>query len=220
MQFSEKTLEILKNYSLINPSMMFRKGSVLKTVSPLKTVFSSASIAEEIPRDFAIYDMSKFLASLTLFKEPTLIFEEKYLTIYEGSQKVNFTYADPSMIVTVDATKGDIRMPSEDISFTLNSNDLQRLLKFLSVLSLPEISITGDGSKIYIKTVNSKDRTSDNFSIEVGETDKEFNIIYKSDNLKFINGDYEITLSMEGLARFTTGSVSYYIMCESNSTFA
>lgn len=219
MKFSDRTLEILKNYSLINPSMVFKHGSILKTVSPIKTVFSNAAITEEIPTDFAIYDMSKFLASLSIFKDPKLDFHDKYLTISEGSQEVHFTYADPSMVVAPDPTK-EIRLPTEDVKFTLNANELQRIVKFLSVLSLPEISITGENGKIYIKTINSKDRTSDNFSIEVGDTDRDFNLIYKSDNLKFINGDYDVTLCLKGLARFTTGTVSYYVMCESNSTLA
>ena len=39
MKLSENTVNVLKNFSGINQSLQFKAGNVLKTISPLKTIF-------------------------------------------------------------------------------------------------------------------------------------------------------------------------------------
>ena len=44
MKFSTDTLSVLKNFSTINPSIVFKPGSVVRTISPQKTVMAAATI--------------------------------------------------------------------------------------------------------------------------------------------------------------------------------
>ena len=56
MKLSEKTLNLLKNFSTINQSILFKQGSSLRTISVMKNILAEAVIDEEIPQDFGIYD--------------------------------------------------------------------------------------------------------------------------------------------------------------------
>ena len=60
MKLTEKTLNLLKNFASINQSILFKKGSTLRTMSVMKNILAEADIGEEIPQDFAIYDLVQF----------------------------------------------------------------------------------------------------------------------------------------------------------------
>ena len=56
MKLSKSTLDILKNFKEINQSILFKQGNSLKTISVMKNILAEATIEEELPRDFGIYD--------------------------------------------------------------------------------------------------------------------------------------------------------------------
>ena len=61
MKLSEQTIEILSNFSGINPNMVFKEGNTLSTISEAKNILASATIEERIPREFGLYDLGEFL---------------------------------------------------------------------------------------------------------------------------------------------------------------
>ena len=81
MKLSARTIQVLKSFAQINPSLIFTPGNEIKTVSPQKTILAKATIAETIPQQFAIYDLVKFLGVLSLFNDPDLEINEKFITI-------------------------------------------------------------------------------------------------------------------------------------------
>ena len=54
MKLSDKTLSVLKNFSTINQSLLFKQGNKLRTISVMKNILAEATITEEIPTDFGI----------------------------------------------------------------------------------------------------------------------------------------------------------------------
>jgi len=74
MKLSDKTLSVLKNFSTINQSILFKQGNKLRTISVMKNILAEANISEEIPKDFGIYDLSQFLNGLSLHQNPELDF--------------------------------------------------------------------------------------------------------------------------------------------------
>ena len=66
-----------------------------------------------------------------------------------------------------------------------------------------------------------KNDTSNDFSIVVGESDKEFVFNFKEENLKIVPGTYEVVVSSKLLSRFQSQSydLTYYIALEPDSTF-
>jgi hypothetical protein len=57
--------------------------------------------------------------------------------------------------------------------------------------------------------------------LEIGDTDKEFKANIKIENIKFLQMDYEVSLSKKKIARFSSdeGKIIYYIALDSTSTF-
>ena len=54
MKLSDKTLTLLKNFSSINQSILFKEVISLRTISVMKNILAEATIEEELPKDFSI----------------------------------------------------------------------------------------------------------------------------------------------------------------------
>jgi hypothetical protein len=220
MKLSESTVNLLKNFSSINQSILFKSGTKLRSISVMKNILVEANIAEDIPRDFGIYDLNQFLNGLSLHTSPDLDFgDEDYVIIKEGRMRSKYFFADPSVIVS--PPEKEISLPSEDVCFELTSQQLDRLKKAASVYQLPDISAIGDGNEIKLVARDKKNDTSNDFSIVVGETDAEFVFNFKEENLKIVPGNYEVVVSSKLLSRFQNKNidVTYYIALEPDSSF-
>ena len=222
MKLSDNTLTILKNFAGINNSILVKKGNKLRTISVAKNILAEADISpEEFPRDFAIYDLNQFLNGLSLHQDPEMDFSEaSYLTIREGRRKVKYFYADPAVIIS--PPEKEITLPSEDVHFQLDSSSLDKLLKAAAVYQLPDFCVVGNAGVIKLVVRDKKNDTSNEYSIKVGETDKEFIFNFKVENIKIIPGAYDVVVSSKLLSRFTNTSfeLKYYIAIEPDSTFA
>jgi hypothetical protein len=214
MQFSDETLAVLKNFSSINPSVMFKPGQTIRTISPQKTVMAAASVDETFDTPAAIYDLGRFLSTLSLFTNPDVDFQENKFVIKSGRSKVNYTYASESMIIT--PPDKDIALEGE-VNIQLNWADLQNVIRAAGVLSLSEVAFIGDGNCISLAAVDSKNPTADKYDVVVAEnvsTDP-FEMLIKVENLKLMPADYEVTLSSKGLAHFKSSAVQYWIAVQS-----
>ena len=221
MKLSDNTLTILKNFAGINNSILVKKGTKLRTISVAKNILAEAEIRpEEFPRDFAIYDLNQFLNGLSLHQDPEMDFsEESYLTIREGRRKVKYFYADPAVIIS--PPEKEITLPSEDVHFQLDSSSLEKLLKAAAVYQLPDFCVVGNAGVIKLVVRDKKNDTSNEYSIKVGETDKEFVFNFKVENIKIIPGAYDVVVSSKLLSKFTNTSfeLNYFIALEPDSTF-
>ena len=221
MKLSDKTLSLLKNFSNINQSILFKKGSSLRTISVMKNILAEATITEEIPKDFGIYDLSQFLnVNTTLFNSPELDFvNDGYVLIHEGRSRQRFFFADPNVIIT--PPEKAIELPSEDVSFELSTDQLDRLLKAAAISQLPDLSVVGGEGVVKILVRDKKNDTSNDYSVVVGETDKEFSFNFKVENIKVLPGTYDVVVSQKLLSRFTSKNhdLTYYIALEPDSTF-
>ena len=220
MKLSDKTILLLKNFSSINQSILFKAGTKLRTMSVMKNILAEATIDEELPKDFGIYDLNQFLNGLSLHQSPELDFaKDEHVVIKEGKMRSKSCFADPSVIVS--PPEKEITLPSEDVSFSLTSQQLEKLKKAASIYQLPDISAIGDGGVVKLVARDKKNDTSNDFSIVVGETDKQFVFNFKEENLKIIPGSYDVVVSSKLLSRFTAQNyeLTYYIALEPDSTF-
>ena len=221
MKLTEKTLNLLKNFASINQSILFKKGSTLRTMSVMKNILAEADIGEEIPQDFAIYDLVQFLNGISLYGDPELDFQnESYLTIRDGkNHRTKYFFADPSVVVAPpDKT---LTLPTEDVSFTLDTNNLTQLLKAAAIYQLPDLAVVGDNGVVQLVVRDKKNDTSNDFSIVVGETDNKFSFNFKVENIKILPGTYQVAISEKLLSRFVNENynLTYYIALEPDSTF-
>ncbi len=142
MKLSESTLSLLKNFKDINQSILFKKGSKLRTMSVMKNILAEATISEELPKDFGIYDLSQFLNGLSLHQSPELDFaNDGHVVIKEGRMRSKYFFADPNVIIT--PPEKAIELPSEDAVFDLSTDQLDKLLKAAGIYQLPDLAVFG-----------------------------------------------------------------------------
>ena len=220
MKLSDSTLSLLKNFSSINQSILFKEGSKLRTISVMKNILAEATVSEDFSKDFGIYDLNQFLNGLSLHSSPELDFaNDGYVVIREGRSRSKYFFADPNVIVT--PPDKAITLPSEDVCFELSTDQLDKLLKAAAVYQLPDISAVGEAGVIKLVVRDKKNDTSNNHEIVVGETDSEFVFNFKVENIKVLPGTYEVVVSQKLLSRFTSKNhdLTYYIALEPDSTF-
>jgi hypothetical protein len=220
MKLSESTVSLLKNFSSINQSILFKEGQKLRSISVMKNILVEANVSEEFPKDFGIYDLNQFLNGLSLHSSPDLDFDnDQYVVIKEGRSRSKYFFADPSVIVA--PPEKEITLPTEDVCFQLTSQQLEKLKKAASVYQLPDISVIGENGVIKLVARDKKNDTSNDFSIVVGETNTNFVFNFKEENLKIVPGNYDVVVSEKLLSRFQNQNidVTYYIALEPDSTF-
>jgi hypothetical protein len=219
MKLSKETTEILKNFAAINPSLVFQAGSIQKTVSPQKTVLAKANITESFDKEFAIYDLTQFISTVSMFEDPDLKLGDDSLVITNGKAKTTLRYAKSDLIQSPPSK--EINLPSTEISFTLEAAALQSALRAAGVLGLPELALIGRGKKAYLAAIDSRNEGTNSFEYEVGESSNNYRMIFKIENLKILNRDYEVRVSAKGIAHFASkaNDVEYWIATEQSSKY-
>ena len=220
MKLSDKTISVLKNFSSINQSILFKEGSKLRTISVMKNILAEATVTEEFSRDFGIYDLNQFLNGLSLHASPELDFgNDGYVVIREGRSRSKYFFADPNVIVT--PPEKAITLPTEDVCFELSTSVLDKLLKAAAVYQLPDICAVGEAGVVKLVVRDRKNDTSNAHEEVVGETEAEFSFNFKVENIKVLPGTYDVVVSQKLLSRFTSKNhdLTYYIALEPDSTF-
>lgn len=227
MKLSKETLEVLKNFAIINSSILIQKGKNLVTISNSKTVLANAAIKEDFKISFGIYDVGSFLATLTLFEEPELIFKgNRFMSIKDAKSKASckFFFVDETIIKKPPVN--ELTLNTEDVKFNISETDLAKILKASQVLSLEDIIITNEDGKIIITACDIKNPAANTYSLEVADSDikDEFKLVIKTEKLRMLPGDYSVSIQAQGdafLSYFynTTLDAKYWIALESKSTF-
>ena len=221
MKLSDKTIDLLENFSSINQSILVKKGTKLRTISVMKNILAEAEVDENFEKDFGIYDLPQFLNGVGLMNDPDIdLKHDSYMIIREGkTTKVKFAFADPEVIIT--PPEKPISLPSADVCFQLESVQLQKLLKASSVYQLPDLAAIGNGEEITLVVRDKKNDNSNEFALTVGKTDKTFEFNFKIENIKLIPGSYDVVISKKLLSKFTNSNynLDYYIALEPDSIY-
>lgn len=222
MKLNSETVNMLKNFSTINQNLLIKEGSTLTTMSAMKNIVAKATIEESFPREIAIYDLNEFLSSSSLFKEPVMDFDEQFLIIKEENSrgtKLKYFYSDPSVVTSPSKT---ITMPSEDVTFELTSDMLDKLKKAASVIQAPDLVFERNDEGSFLTVRDKKNDTANNFSLEVEcSSNAKFQFFFKVENLKLLPGSYDVTISQKNISHFKskTVNVEYWIALEPESTY-
>tara|TARA_Y100001951_G_C11202869_1_gene218193 strand:+ start:122 stop:793 length:672 start_codon:yes stop_codon:yes gene_type:complete len=221
VKISPATIDILKNFSEINQSIVIKEGKTIKTVNSLKNILAHAEVKEQFPKEFAIYDLNEFIGLLSTMSEPELSFNDNYVAVSSGKRKVKYRYADPSYIVKPEK---ELSMPEGEIKFTLKEDVYVNLTKSATILQLHDVYLKGcdKSNKMFLCATNKKNDSSNDYSEEVGEgVPKKFNVVIKKENLKIVPGDYYVSISSQGISHFknTKSDLEYWIALEPTSDY-
>ena len=223
MKLSDNTKMVLRNFATINQNLVIKEGSELLTMSAMKNIVAKAEVEETFPKEIAIYDLNEFLASISLFAVPVLEFEEQYLIIKEEEhphKKLKYFYSDPSVVQTPSKT---ISMPSEEVSFELKIEKLLEMKKAAGVISSPDMVLQKLNGSSSLLAKDKKNDTANNYSSDIKtDGDGEFEFYFKVENLKLLDGDYDVKISSKNISHFKNqkSSIEYWIALESESTYS
>ena len=216
---SKKTLDVLKNFSTINSSIVFRKGSTVRTISNAENILAKFTGEEVFPADFAIYDLSQFLSGISLFNDPQLEFTSNdYVSIRGGRTSAKYYFSDPE-ITLKSAPEKNVNFPGADLQFNLTGDDLIALQKASAVYSLPDLTFQSEEGLDTIKLIlrDKENDTSNTYDLSVaGCATGTFSLDVKIENIRLLPGDYSVKVSKHLISEWTNQNVdlTYYIALE------
>ena len=216
MKLTKKILTTLKNYATINPGIIFKPGSVIRTISIEQNIYAECDIGVEFPVEFCIFDLGEFLSTVSIFNDADLEFSDEYVTISEGKSSVRYYYSSP-MVVT-----GVTNVPtfeSGDTQFSLTQPEMSSLLKASSILDLDTLNVTADEGGVLLSVTNSDNCTSNKFTHHVDtDTTGELGDSISIDNLKMLSMDYDVEIVSEEFIHFNnpTEGVRYWVTVDAD----
>jgi hypothetical protein len=223
MHISKETLSILKNFRDLNSNIYVVPGNTIKTITPAKNVMAWATVQENFPVEFGLWDLTSFLGTVSLFDDPDFDFQDKYVTISGGkSSRVKYYYSDPSLLTI--PTK-NVNMPDAVVDIDLDEDIFNELKKAASVLGLPDLSFVSNGSEISAILSDKSNATNNTYSLDISNAkfpeDAEFSFDFKIDHLRFIPGSYRMKIAEKVVSEFqnTTSNLTYWVAVQSTSSY-
>jgi hypothetical protein len=213
MKLNENTTRILNNFASICTQMKFEAGNVIMTRSEAGDIVAGATLDQEFPQNFAVYELPRFLNVLKSFKEPNLDFKEYFVTIGEGKRNVRYVYTDPTTITSVDYSKKP-KLPKEIATFKITYEQLAQVLKTASILKLDTISFESKNGVVKIIAHNPDNDSTDTVEDEVGVSDIDFSVHYQANIISVLPYDYNVTVYESRVTKFSTDNLYYYILAK------
>jgi|TARA_B110000093_G_scaffold133881_1_gene143284 hypothetical protein len=223
MKLSNNTISVLKNYASINQNLVIKEGKELTTMSAMKNIIAKAEVEEEFPQEVAIYDLNEFLSCLSLFQSPNLEFESTFVTITEENKpttKMKYFYSDPSVVTTPSKM---ITMPSNEITFTLDSATLSDITKASAVISSADLVLENTNGTPSLTVKDKKNDTANSYSRGVDtQGEGKFSFFFKVENLKLMDGKYTVQVSSKNISHMKNEStpIEYWIALEPESKYS
>ena len=222
MKLSQPTIDILKNFSAINPNIIFKEGNTISTIAEAKNIMASATIEERIPREFGIYDLNEFLSTITLVDDPELDFGKDSITVRDNATSIEYFYSSPEVLT---APNKNVAMPKADVKVTLTADLISKVKKAAAVLGHATLQISGKKGVVTAQIIDLKNKTANKYSVIIDESnacEETFSFIIVIGNLKMLPGDYTVSISSKLISHFKNNStlkVEYWIALEKDSTF-
>jgi hypothetical protein len=220
MKLSKESLEILKNFAGINSNILIEPGKKIKTMSVAKNIFASATVGDEFPSEFAIYNLSEFLGVLSLFDKPELDFKGDVVTVTDEGSRMKVKYLAASKEILI-YPKQDVKEPPFDVKLSIKSDDLLRLQKGAAAIAAPDLQICSTDEGIVIRVCDKKNKDSNAVDILVSDVPQSatFSFNLRMENMKMLPGEYAVAISSKGLSRFESKDATYFLALEADSSY-
>lgn len=215
MKFSEFTLTILKNFSTFNSGIVLNQGKMQKTMSPDKKLLAEVELEDEIPNQFAIYDLNQFLGNVSAL--PDLTFKKDEVVMSDGEVTMAYKACSPEVVISPPDKKLTIENP--DAVFDLSQTTVSKLIRLAAMNSLPNISVIGKDGKVIVQVHERKNDKSNHAETVIDEhSGPDFNATFEAEKLKMIPDDYLVEVKNNAFAKFTSKNrkLVYFVALEAN----
>lgn len=232
VNLTRQTKLILQNFATINPSIVIKKGSVIKTIAIAENVLAEYEGEEYWPKDFAIYDLGQFLSAInTMWGDQPPILEflnEDYVNIRNahGNGVIRYYFSDPEITLKTSPEKS-VPWPGTSIEFDLPWDMLESIISISSQMKLDDIQfISSDAKEPVIKMCDRENETSNTakFNPPLGSSDGSHELSLRIENLKIYskNVSYKVRVSDQMLSEwvvtdiegFNDVNLKYYVALE------
>ena len=222
MKLAESTREVLKNYSEIDPRLVYREGTSVWTQNMERSILAHAELEESIPNKGFLYDIGRLLGILSTFgKDVEVEFHDTQIALAEGDRNARITLSPPEMEPERvmerlgtdgwDDTQGTIRLAKKDLA---------HIMKSARIFGLGHVAFHSDGISTYLSAVDALGEVEDTASVKIAEERKgsSFKHFLGIETIKLIDSDYDVTLYERGVAVFDSvddgAKLTYWIACE------
>tara|TARA_R110002153_G_scaffold27498_6_gene85402 strand:+ start:1689 stop:2402 length:714 start_codon:yes stop_codon:yes gene_type:complete len=226
MELSSRTLGILRNFGDINQNLLVDDPKELITVSETKTILAKATIDESLDQRFGLYQVNEFLSCLSVVEKPSLKFGKDRVTISDeaGISSIQYVYSNEENL-TVPSVRS-IPMPDPEVKFNLTVRDLAKLRKATGVFDYTNVIVSKINEVVTLSAVELSDDdvnvsklvngSAHRYDIAVGgdwNCGDDSVFVLDINNLKLIEGNYEVELSSKMISHFvnTESSIEYWI---------
>ena len=138
---------------------------------------------------------------------------------YFGS--VKYFFAEKDILTT---PQKDITMPDPEFTILIQEESLNRVRKAAAVLGHSELAISGEDGVINATILDDKDATANVFKLELAHDHNcknSFNFVINISNLKFLPGDYQLSISSKLIShwQYSAVPVEYFVALEKSSEY-
>lgn len=219
MKITDKTLDIFKNFAGINSGMILKKGTKQSTIAPDDAIYVEATLTDDFPSDFGLYELPKFLTNLSLLESPELEFGGNVVEMRD-KDGLTLTYrgCSPELIHAPSEKAAALKIDNPDVSLALSVSQIQKLLKVAAVNTFTHLTIFGSNGKLGVKVSDRASDTSNTGVMELGEwtQNTDFECVFKVEQLKIIPQNYNVTIMKDSFAIFQNqdNTLKYVIALE------
>lgn len=215
MKLSEFTVSILKNFSGINSGIVLSQGKMQRTMSPDRRVLAEVELEDELPCNFAIYDLNQFLGNIATL--PELTFSANEVVMSDGEVTMAYKACSPEVVISPPDKKLTINDP--DAAFDLSQSTVSKLIRLASMNSLPNLTVMGKNGKLTVQVHEKKNSKSNFAETVVGNFDgPDFTATFETDKLKMLADDYSVVIKEKAFAKFSSKNrnLVYFVALEAN----
>lgn len=234
MKLSKTSIDIIKNFSSINPGIIFKAGNQLKTVSPQKNIMGVATIQEKFDTEVGIYDLNSFVSVITMNEDNDFDVNEDNIKIIQkielgkddkGKAKTAISvnnYKPSAKNLIVAPPDKPIQFPEPEIRLHIPEKIISHVFNMAGIFASPHIGLSSDGENVSISAfdVGGQKSHSNVTTFEEGNGDS-YSLHFKIECLKLFPGDYDVEISTKGVSHWKNKQVDveYWITIEPGSTY-
>jgi len=214
MKLTTATLNVLKNFATINQGIVVNKDQPVYTKTVSNSLLAKVSF-DDLNENFALYDISGYLQTLSLFDDPDIKFNDNNMTISDGIQSVKRHYSSIDVIDYPEAEQiKKIESMTENAitDFVLSGEQLSKILKASAVMKFDTLTLESTGETIKAKLSDSSNCTADTFELDLGLCERAFEVKLFVENIKVLPVSYNISV-LDNLVCFNneTLKLSYWL---------
>jgi hypothetical protein len=219
MILSDATIEVLQNFSAINPSMVLEWSGTVGVVAQQGNVIAIAEVPERYPYKWSIYDVPQLLSSIKVMdKAATAECFSDHVVFKHARTALKYKFTEPSLIKTIQNKTGAVKGPV--FNGYLKWEELQQLFKAAMLLRNTHVTISVNqyNNSATLMSTTANNPATNQFSIDIPIVElidplkAQEQSLFKIEYFNLLKNEYKVCLAERCLyLESVDGKVKYWI---------